>query len=453
MKRWMNFIAEFGAEIKYKPGNQNIVADALSRHYEPEINVMTNGTTMHSMKSSATEHIERVPFTLNRYKNQFDITKSDHNSLLSKTIFPNFQNHKINFVSVTDLIAYLRLTISNKNVNAIYCTEETFFLIRKPISDSFQNSKFVFTTTKTTNVTDKMEQLHIIMSVHNRAHRHAKNNYADVENIYFWPKMKSDFTKFVKLCEICNTQKYERRPTHQLVGTTPTPTTINESISMDLFYIDNKQYITSIDRYSKYLKIHNIESKVNFSSKLEEILTQDYPNCKFLMTDNEAVLVSNASKMIYKKYNIVHVTTPVQHSTSNGTVERVHSTLIEIIRCLNKQNESTSSDEIFNAVKEYNNTIHSVTKEKPIDVIKNPNGYPKITERILEHQKQNLLYHNKKRSNRTFKANDVIFVKGNRRRKDASAYTKHIVKEDLGNSVLTTKNKIFHKDDIRKNVI
>lgn len=453
MKRWMNFIAEYGAEIKYKPGHQNVVADALSRQYEPQSNAVINNTTMHSMKSSPIELIKRVPYVLNRYKNQFDITKSDHNSLLSQTVFSKFQNHKIKYITIADLITYMRPIISNKHVNAIYCTEETFYHIKKPISDTFPNTKFVFTSPKTTNVTSYDEQLRIIMSVHNRAHRHAKNNYIDAEKIYYWPTMKIDFTKFVKNCEICNTQKYERRPIHQQIGNTPTPSAVGESISMDLFYIDNKQYITSIDIYSKYLKLHQIESKVNFTPKLEEILTQDYPNCKFLITDNEAVLVSNASKMIYKKYNIIHVTTPIQHSTSNGTVERVHSTLIEIIRCLSKQNNSTSSDEIFNVVKEYNNTVHSVTKEKPIEVIKNPNGYPKIAKRILENQKQNLSYHNKNRFNRSFEQNEVIFVKSNRRRKDAPAYAKQVVKEDLGNTVLTAKGKIVHKDDLRKNVI
>lgn len=453
MKRWMNFIAEYGAEIKYKPGQQNVVADALSRQYEPQSNAVINNTTMHSMKSSPVEPIKRVPYMLNRYKNQFDITKSDHNSLLSKTIFSKFQKHKIKYTTIADLITYMRTTISDKHVNAIYCTEETFYHIKKPISDTFPNTKFVFTSLKTTNVTSNDEQSRIIMSVHNRAHRHAKNNCIDAEKTYYWPTMKIDFSKFVKNCEICNTQKYERRPIHQQIGNTPTPSAMGESISMDLFYIDNNQYITSIDRYSKYLKLHQIESKVNFTPKLEEILTQDYPNCKFLITDNEAVLVSNASKMIYKKYNIIHVTTPIQHSTSNGTVERVHSTLIEITRCLSKQNNSTASDEIFNAVKEYNNTVHSVTKEKPIDVIKNPNGYPKITERILENQKRNLSYHNKNRFNRFFKQDEVIFVKSNRRRKDAPAYAKQVVKEDLGNSVLTTKGKIVHKDDLRRNVI
>lgn len=66
------------------------------------------------------------------------------------------------------------------------------------------------------------------------------------------------------------------------------------------------------------------------------LLTQNYPECKTLITDNEAVLVCNATKKNYQKYGIVHVTTPVQHSTSNGQVERTHSTLIELIRCLKK---------------------------------------------------------------------------------------------------------------------
>lgn len=51
LKRWKNFIAEFGAEIKYKPGYQNVVADALSRHHG-QINFNNTNETIHSMQSS-----------------------------------------------------------------------------------------------------------------------------------------------------------------------------------------------------------------------------------------------------------------------------------------------------------------------------------------------------------------------------------------------------------------
>lgn len=245
-------------------------------------------------------------------------------------------------------------------------------------------------------------------------------------------------------------QKYERLPVKQPIGSTPIPKTVGESVSMDLFYIDNKQYVTSVDRYSKYLIIHPIQSKLNFHEKLEEILTQNYPECKTLITDNEAILVSNASKIIYQKYKITHITTPVHHSTSNGQVERTHSTLIEIIRCLKEQHKSSSSEEIFNAVKAYNETIHSVIQQRPVDVKLNPNGFPDIPNKLLENQKKTLKFHNKERENRQFSENEIIYVKNDRRRKDANAYVQHTVKKDLGNSIKTTSNKIFHKNDIRK---
>lgn len=345
----------------------------------------------------------------------------------------------------------MKLTVSDKHLNAIYSDEDTFEYIKKPITDTFPNLSFVFTTVKVRDINDLIEQLDIVSDIHDRAHRNAVNNFKEALMTYFWPKMKKDFLEWVKRCEICKTQKYERQPVKQPIGSTPIPKSVGESISMDLFYIDNKFYVTSVDRYSKYLIIHPIQSKLNFHEKLEEILIQNYPECKSLITDNEAIFVSNASKMVYQKYRITHITTPVQHSTSNGVVERTHSTLIEIIRCLTKQNNSNSTDEIFNAVRAYNETIHSVTEAKPIDVKLDPKSYPKIPEKILANKEKILEYHNKNRRNRIFAPNEIIYIKSNRRRKDASAYTKHIVKQDLGNSVMTTLNKIFHKDSIRDN--
>lgn len=160
---------------------------------------------------------------------------------------------------------------------------------------------------------------------------------------------------------------------------------------------------------------------------MEEIITQNYPECETIVTDNEGIFISNSSKAVYEKYKITHVTTPIQHSTSNGQVEQAHSTLIELIRCLSKQNNSTSSDEIFNAVKAYNNTIHSVTGGKQINIHRNPDEYPNNHDKIRLNQKKLLEYHNKNRKNRQFEPNEVIFIKSNRRRKDASAYVKHIV--------------------------
>lgn len=73
--------------------------------------------------------------------------------------------------------------------------------------------------------------------IHNRAHRNAVNNHQEAVRNYFWPKMKNDFKKRAQTCEICKTQKYE--PGKQPIGSTPIPTKVNESISMDIFHMDN----------------------------------------------------------------------------------------------------------------------------------------------------------------------------------------------------------------------
>lgn len=98
LKKWKNFIAEFGADIKYKPGLQNVVADALSRQ---QINIVTSETTIDSTDNLNVEKIKRVSLPLNRFKNQFEISESDHNSLTSKTTFRNYKNHQIKFTSIS----------------------------------------------------------------------------------------------------------------------------------------------------------------------------------------------------------------------------------------------------------------------------------------------------------------------------------------------------------------
>lgn len=163
LKRWKNFIMEFGAEIKYKPGKENIVADALSRQ---QINY--SGTTVHSMISSPTETIDRVHFPLNRFKNQFEIIKPNTNSVNSKTIFPGFSYHLYNFSEPNKLIENLGDLISKKHINALFCTEETFFVIKKLLVDTFTNIKFIYTSKKVTNVVDLNDQINIVVDTHKR---------------------------------------------------------------------------------------------------------------------------------------------------------------------------------------------------------------------------------------------------------------------------------------------
>lgn len=83
-------------------------------------------------------------------------------------------------------------------MNAIYSTEETFCHIKNSVSNAFPDSKFVLTTVRTEDIADLNEQLRIVSEINNGANRNAMNNYSEAQRIYFWPKMKQDFLKYMR---------------------------------------------------------------------------------------------------------------------------------------------------------------------------------------------------------------------------------------------------------------
>lgn len=79
LKRWQAFVEESNVKMKYKPGNQNIVADALSRQYCNNIGNESN--SIHSQQSSPTVDILTVANSINTFRNQIFLEQSDVNEL------------------------------------------------------------------------------------------------------------------------------------------------------------------------------------------------------------------------------------------------------------------------------------------------------------------------------------------------------------------------------------
>lgn len=169
------------------------------------------------------------------------------------------------------------------------------------------------------------------------------------------------------------------------------------------------------------------------------------------MTDNESFFTSQTCQALFRLKNISYIFTPVNHSTTNGQVERIHSTILEIANSISRQNATNTVDEIFNAVTQYNNTIYSVTKFRPSEIFFNSKKIDfDIVRKNIEKDQENVLkYHNKKRIHKTFQSGDIVFAKSDRRRKDKRAYIKHTVREDHKDTIITTKNKTIHKDNLR----
>ena len=211
-------------------------------------------------------------------------------------------------------------------------------------------------------------QLEEIKNTHNFAHRNAKENSLQLLKTYYFPRMNKLIQNYVNTCEICKTEKYERKPQPYIPVKTPMPKYPGDIIHIDIFvYNANFLFISSLDKFSKFLKIRPVKSKS--IQDVGDVLIQllyDWDVPSQIVIDNESSFVSNVIEQRIKNLGIQIFKTPVHRSETNGQVERCHSTIREIARCIKALNpDITVNNLIQEATHKYNSSIHSFTKQTP----------------------------------------------------------------------------------------
>jgi len=148
---------------------------------------------------------------------------------------------------------------------------------------------------------------------------------------------------------------------------------------------------------------------------------------------------------LLNNYGVHIVNAPPLHSTSNGQVERFHSTLAELARCLKlERNISDSVEVILLATIEYNKTIHSVINKRPVDALHVPPGEPQgeISAKLKSARDALRTKLNDQRQNRVFKVAEKVQVKRNRR------LGNKLTPLDLSTTVLI-RGRVVHKDNLK----
>lgn len=140
-----------------------------------------------------------------------------------------------------------------------------------------------------------------------------------------------------------------------------------------------------------------------------------------------------------------------RHSSTNGQIERAHSTLVEIARCIKNEYHILDTTETFyRAAQKYNMTIHSVTDKTPFDVFFNKKPHSDLPEMLRKAQRR-MLERNKPTQIRTYQPDEEVYEKliGQRNKLD-NRYKRQQVKEDLGNKIrIVSRNRLIHKENIK----
>jgi len=115
--------------------------------------------------------------------------------------------------------------------------------------------------------------------------------------------------------------------------------------------------------------------------------------------------------------------------------------LAEIARFLKLDKKVNDTVElILRATVEYNRTTHSVTREKPIDIVHAGHNVhlADIKERLVKAQEDNIKRCNNSRQNRTFEVGEKVYQKNNKRLGNTLTplCSEQKVEADLGTAVL-----------------
>ena len=320
---WALRLSSYNFDIKYRPGKNNEEADCLSRNPIDEFN-------------------------------QF--------------LKEQLKDIKVNFIQISEITSF------QQNQDTPHGCKRINGLIYKTKSDK----KKLFIPNN--------HAIEIIRKLHKEnGHIGTKQLNEHYSSLYYTPKVHEIFKLVCQQCLTCIATHYNKK----LTGTMSSLGPVNSPY--DIIYIDtvggfseynlknsavvNKQkYLhIAIDAHSRFvwIKTSKSQSASDFIDLIKQVSSVHPP--KSVVTDRYSALKSKELKRFLSENQIEIVHTPVNHPSSNGMVERVNQTLVQRMR--HKIFESKLGNKRLNrswttvakeCVREYNDTVHTITKFTPL---------------------------------------------------------------------------------------
>ncbi|XP_054287580.1 uncharacterized protein K02A2.6-like [Macrosteles quadrilineatus] len=328
--RWALELNQYNFQIKYRKGDENVCADALSRL---PIRIREEATDVRDIKFLNMDKVE----TLVSYK------ELKHNSSLDK---------EIKLVQSYVLNAWPEKVPDNI---------KTFKQRKEELSVEDGVLMWFGRVVVPTNMRKK------ILRILHCGHPGISAMRSITRYYVWWPDIDKDVEMHVKTCEACQ----ENRGNIEEVPVYPwnIPEKVWERVHLDLAGpVDGVMWLVGIDALSKWAEVECLRTTTSTAiiQRLRSWMSR-YGIPSQVVTDNGPQFVSTEMEAFFKRHSIRHIRTTPYHPRSNGLVERLIGTLKRRYRTT-KQEINDSSLALQNVLFSYRNAPQKTTGRAPAEL-------------------------------------------------------------------------------------
>lgn len=300
------------------------------------------------------------------------IVETDHKTLLSIRDKLEYNNDRINrWIEKINNYDFKVNYISGKNMGiADFLSRQHEGEIIKEKKEKIKEHKDFWLNDKNEvkTIPPMEERKSLIKKVHeDMCHRSHLTIYKEMIKNYYWPKMIDLIKKVCNECIKC--QEINRKNRNPVVFISTRKKFEKFGIDIKEFEKGDKLMLVRIDYHTRYGFAEIIKDKKakTITSKLESWFNGIYP--EEIIIDNAREFKSFELNEFCTKNNInIHYTSLEAHR-SNGRVERLISTLVNMIL---KSNEAFWNGKVKQAINAYNNCFHRVIQCTPNEAYENP---------------------------------------------------------------------------------
>lgn len=366
--RWLEYFQQFDMKIVYKPGKENVVADALSRR--PDFNEKIEG----AMKEAASE------FTKEKEKDQ---EKQQYiNALQCNHLYVTEQPAQ----EIIELIQeeYMNDQFTRKIWNQLQEDQLTkrgrvLFAIHNGVMyANLPDRRVIVVPDKAINTI--IEKTHSSMET---AHTGSEKLLEVLRRSYYWPKMAKTILKHTSECLLCQQAKPITQTQQHILQSLPIAQGNWEQIAMDWITglpADEDGFdaiLVVIDSRSKMAHFIPTRKSVSATETAMIFLTNivrlhGLPSA--IISDRDSKFTSAFWENLTMALGIKRRMSSSYHPESDGQTERTNRTLEHMLRAFTTDHELTWQSALPMVEFAYNNTVHSSTGYSPffLNYGKNP---------------------------------------------------------------------------------